>query len=616
MKLAGMGSWEFNLSTQRFTLNDQLFTILGTTLTEMGGYTIPVNDFLEMFVHPEDAQIIIDAITDALTQTNIDFIGHINYRLVRTDKSLRYVETEYRLAFDDLGQPERAVGYLLDITERREAEEAIQRNQTLLRTIINSTPDWIFVKDNQHRYQMVNKAYADTAHMEPDELIGKTILDIGLPQETAETLLAEDEILMESEETMVVSEEELLVEGETRYQTLTKVLLRDDSGQVQSMVGYAHDITRQVTTAEEQKNLQQELEAQLERVNALQRVVTREGWQAFITATADKRPFQGFEFNQTGIKPLTTQDLANGKTKTAKTNATNGHNELISPVKIQDTVIGKIGARNPDGTPISEEKRNLLISLTAQVAEALDRARLFEETELGRQEIEEQAAELSTVNEISELVSTQLSINDLVNAVGDRLIETFSADSVYIALVNEKAKVINFPYFTNTNDGPRNLASRPLNEQGGFTAKVYKTKQPVIHNPSEDDDILTAAVAEGAAVIDSSNDSNSYIGIPMTVGEKVIGVIGINGRQDRRKYDEDDIPLLTTLSSTIAIALQNAQQFEETQRRANREAMVNEISQKIQNAATIESAMQTAVAELGKALGIQRAVVKLNKPNN
>ena len=261
----------------------------------------------------------------------------------------------------------------------------------------------------------------------------------------------------------------------------------------------------------------------------------------------------------------------------------------------------------------------MFTSLSAQVAESLDRARLFEETELGRQEIEEQAAELSTVNEISELVSTQLNINDLVNAVGDRLIETFSANSVYIALVDDKTRAINFPYFTNVIDGPMNIEPRSLDEKGGFTAKIYQTRQPVIHNPI-DQNFASAVVAGGGEVIDRSDEPNSYIGIPMTVGEKVIGVIGINGQQDRRMYDEKDIPLLTTLSSTIAVALQNAQQFEATQRRANRESMVNEISQKIQSAPTIESAMQTAVAELGKALGIQRAVVELKKnqpqPNN
>ena len=611
--LAGMATWEFDLKNQIFTLNDQLYyTILGTTLAEVGSYQMPANDFLETYVYPEDVQNVIVEITNALTQTNPDFLGYFNYRLVDSNKRLRHVQNEYRLSFDNQGQPEKAFGYLLDITERREAEETIQRNEVLMRTIIDSTPDWIFVKDNQHRYQMVNRAYAETSHMEPEALIGKTILDVGLPPEIAQSILAEDEAFMAGEETLIVSEENVVVDGKTRYQTITKVLLKDALGQAQGMVGFTHDVTAQVTAAADQKQLRQELEGQLERVNALQSAMTRENWQAFMTATAGKRAIQGFEFNQDGImKTLTAQDLINGKNGGALADNKMAA-EFINPVKIQGTTIGKIGVRNPSGEPLSDAQRELLASLTGQVAEALDRARLFEETELGRQEIEHQAAELSTVNEISELVSTQLNIDDLVNAVGDRLIETFSANSVYIALVDEKSRMINFPYFTNTADGPLGIAPRSLDDKGGFTAKIYQTRQPVIHNPA-DQNIASAVLADGGEVINSSHDSNTYIGVPMIIGEKVIGVIGLNGQQDRRMYGEEDVPLLTTLASTIAVSLQNAQQFEDTQRRANREALVNEISQKIQNASTIESAMQTAVTELGKALNLKQAVVKLNK---
>ncbi len=514
---------------------------------------------------------------------------------------------------DEDGRPRLTAVNMTEITARKQAEEAIQRNEALMRTIIDSTPDWIFVKDNQHHYQLVNKAYADTAHVEPEALIGKTILDVGLPPEIAQSIMAEDEAFMAGEETLIVSEENVVVDGKTRYQTITKVLLKDALRQTQGMVGFTHNVTAQVTAAAEQKQLRQELEGQLERVNALQSAMTREGWRAFMTTTAGKRPFQGFEFNDAGIKPLTTEDLHGKNTAAATGNKTAV--EQVNAVKIQGTTIGKIGVRNANGEPLTEKQRDLFASLTDQVAVALDRARLFEETELGRQEIEEQAAELTTVNEISELVSSQLNLQSLVDAVGDRFIETFLANSVYIALVDEKEKMISFPYFTNRVDGPMNVSPRALDEQGGFTGKIYKTKQPVIHN-SSDGDIAAAAVAQGAAVIDSSHDSNSYIGVPMIVGEKVIGVIGLNGQQDRRMYDEKDVPLLTTLASTIAVALQNTQQFEETQRRANREALVNEISQKIQNATTIESAMQTAVTELGKALGIQRAVVELNKPGS
>ena len=72
---------------------------------------------------------------------------------------------------------------------------------------------------------------------------------------------------------------------------------------------------------------------------------------------------------------------------------------------------------------------------------------------LGRQEIEQQAAELTTVNEISDLASTQLNLDDLVTAVGNRLQETFDAESTYIALFDAESETITFPYIKGREEG-------------------------------------------------------------------------------------------------------------------------------------------------------------------
>ena len=103
----------------------------------------------------------------------------------------------------------------------------------------------------------------------------------------------------------------------------------------------------------------------------------------------------------------------------------------------------------------------------------------------------------------------------------------------------------------------------------------------------------------------------SYLGVPIIVAEKTIGVLAISSYSEVRTYDPSDQRLLTTLATTLGVAIENARQFEQTQRRAEREALVNVINQKIQNAATVENAMQTAVSELAKALNIRKAVVDL-----
>ena len=65
------------------------------------------------------------------------------------------------------------------------------------------------------------------------------------------------------------------------------------------------------------------------------------------------------------------------------------------------------------------------------------------------------------------------------------------------------------------------------------------------------------------------------------------------------------------MASQIAIAIENARIFSQTQLRAGYEAMVNTISQKIQSTTTVDSALQVAIRELGRALGSKRASVQL-----
>jgi GAF domain-containing protein len=117
--------------------------------------------------------------------------------------------------------------------------------------------------------------------------------------------------------------------------------------------------------------------------------------------------------------------------------------------------------------------------------------------------------------------------------------------------------------------------------------------------------------AEGAHIIGGGSDSDCYLGTPLIVGNEVIGVLALNGIQAVRTYDEQDQHLLETLADTIGVAIQNIRQFQAAQRRAEREALINSISQKIQAAPTVQSALQTAVSELGQMLKLKKAAVVL-----
>ncbi len=70
------------------------------------------------------------------------------------------------------------------------------------------------------------------------------------------------------------------------------------------------------------------------------------------------------------------------------------------------------------------------------------------------------------------------------------------------------------------------------------------------------------------------------MGVPIIVGERVIGVVDVQSyRKDA--FDEDNVRLLTTLAANMGVALENARLFQETNRRANETAALNEIGREI-----------------------------------
>jgi GAF domain-containing protein len=76
------------------------------------------------------------------------------------------------------------------------------------------------------------------------------------------------------------------------------------------------------------------------------------------------------------------------------------------------------------------------------------------------------------------------------------------------------------------------------------------------------------------------------------------------------RFTDSDINIQTTLASQLASSVQNARFYERSKAQADFESTVNAISQKIQRAGTVEETLQTAIRELGTAIGASR--VKAN----
>ena len=152
-----------------------------------------------------------------------------------------------------------------ELAERKRAQEALAREGTLLRTLMDSLPDAVFVKDRECRFIAANAAQLQLLGLQAQEqLIGRMDADF-LPAETAEKRLIEDQYVIHSGQPILDREEGVTDrEGKVRWLLVTKVPLRDSQGRIVGLVGVSRDITQH-------KRLQDQLR-QAEKIEAIGRL--------------------------------------------------------------------------------------------------------------------------------------------------------------------------------------------------------------------------------------------------------------------------------------------------------------------------------------------------------
>lgn len=137
---------------------------------------------------------------------------------------------------------------IISVSRKKEADAALKEEKERISTILNLVGDPIFVKDNQHRFILCNKAFYKMVGLDENNVIGKTLAE-GIPVDEMEHFLKVDRLVLDTG-ILDIREEVLTVNNETKTILTSKTRFIDNVGN-KCLIGSIHDISERIKAEKE-----------------------------------------------------------------------------------------------------------------------------------------------------------------------------------------------------------------------------------------------------------------------------------------------------------------------------------------------------------------------------
>ncbi|HEY0732765.1 MAG TPA: GAF domain-containing protein, partial [Chitinophagaceae bacterium] len=258
---------------------------------------------------------------------------------------------------------------------------------------------------------------------------------------------------------------------------------------------------------------------------------------------------------------------------------------LFVPLKVGKDVKGMISLQDLDKeNAFSDSDVRLLTTVANSMTQALENARLFDETNRLLKETEQGKAELAVINSVQEGLVREMDIQGIYNLVGKRIRELFNAQVVLIVSLDVDKQMEYFNYVIE-----KGVVSFPKPRPFDKVRKhLIETGQNILINSN-----VEKAMAEfGMKVIPGTEVPKSLLFMPLKVGDKVNGYVSLQNIDQENAFSFSDVRLLSTLANSMSVALQNAKLFDETTR------LLKETEQRNAELAVINSVQESLVAQM------------------
>ena len=269
------------------------------------------------------------------------------------------------------------------------------------------------------------------------------------------------------------------------------------------------------------------------------------------------------------------------------------------PLRAGENVRGVMNVAFRHLHEFDDNELRVLELLADQATVALENARLFNETR-------RRADRLAALNRIASAANQTLSLDELLEVIYQEVTATFQTDAFFIALHDAARQELD--YRIRVDEGTREPPQR-RSVGTGLSSRVIASQKPLlVRDWEKEKDHLPQPMLWG-----TMKSPQSWLGVPMSIGNTVVGIIAIEAYTPEA-YDEEDAHLLATIADQVAGVIQNVRLFEETRRRAERLAVLNRIGRAISQTLDLNELLQIIYQEITSVITVGAFYIALYDP--
>ncbi len=236
--------------------------------------------------------------------------------------------------------------------------------------------------------------------------------------------------------------------------------------------------------------------------------------------------------------------------------------QMVQGLRVGGELVGQVYVAYTQDYDFMDEESALLGNVSRRVSGYIEIRRLLEQMQV-------RSEELVVLNELGQALTARLDLDDVLQEAYRQVSRLMYAENFHIGLYDPEREMIDIRF--EVSDSEIDKAITSVSVQEGIGGYIVRNRTSVLLP----DNVRERQKELGIDRV--GQEAASWLGVPMMLGDRVLGVIGVQSHTTPRLYGEHERELLTTIAASTAIAIQNARLLEQARSRAEESRVLYEM---------------------------------------